>query len=174
MNYLKQFIIQFSGLSLGKHEYDFEINDAFFESIESPEIHQGGLKVHMTLNKQINMLVLEFNIKGHVNVTCDRCADDFNMPVVSQNKLIIKFAETAYEETDEIIFIEETSHEIDVAQYIYEFINLALPIQKVHLQNEQGEDQCDPEVIKKLEEILSRKKNEDDSDPRWDALKNLN
>jgi len=174
MNDMKEFVIPFSGLSLGIHTFDFEINRKFFESIEYSEIHDGEISWHVELNKQNNMLIFNFSFSGKVNVTCDRCADDFDMPIEGNNRLIVKFGNIAYEETEEIIVLTETEHEIDLAPFIYEYLILAMPLKRVHPDDENGVSQCDPEVIKKLEEISIRHKDNNDIDPRWDALKNLN
>ncbi len=42
----------------------------------------------------------------------------------------------------------------------------------MHEDDENGNSTCDPQVLAKLEE-LSQKEEEKESDPRWDALKNL-
>jgi uncharacterized metal-binding protein YceD (DUF177 family) len=171
MNYMKEFLISFSGLSLGKHEYEFEIKDKFFESLEYSELKKGSVHVDMTLEKHSVMLVLNFSFKGEVTVMCDRCADDFEIPVEGENKLIIKFGPEPGEESEDIIVIGEGEHEIDVSQFIYEYIILALPLQRVHGDDAEGVSLCDPEVLKKLAEISV--KHETGTDPRWDALKGL-
>jgi uncharacterized protein len=171
MNYMKEFLISFSGLSLGKHEYEFEIKDKFFESLEYSEIKKGNVHLDMTLEKHSVMLILNFSFKGEVTVMCDRCADDFEIPVEGENRLIVKFGPEPGEESEDIIVIGEGEHEIDISQYIYEYITLALPLQRIHGDDENGVSLCDPEVLKKLEEISV--KHEQGTDPRWDALKGL-
>jgi uncharacterized protein len=62
-------------------------------------------------------------------------------------------------------------HELDMKQYFYEYILLALPIKRVHPDDKNGNSTCDPEMLKKLKEhIISE---EVESDPRWDELKKL-
>ena len=85
-------------------------------------------------------------------ITCDRCLDEFNFPVDYQTKLIVNFGKNKGEVTEEIITISESDHEINVAQYIYEFIHLALPMKKVHPDDEKGVSTCNGEVMKKLKE----------------------
>jgi uncharacterized metal-binding protein YceD (DUF177 family) len=71
-----------------------------------------------------------------------------------------------------IIVIHPDTYEVDVAQPIYEFITVSLPQRIVH---EEGK--CNQEMIDSLNKYLSSKKEEpknDDIDPRWSALKNLN
>jgi uncharacterized metal-binding protein YceD (DUF177 family) len=68
------------------------------------------------------------------------------------------------EESDEVIVIPHTESRLDVSQYIYEYINLLLPLQRAHSNIED----CDQEVINKLD-AHSKQEN----DPRWEALKNI-
>ena len=164
----KKFLIPFIGLSLGKHEYDFDVDDSFFEEYDYSEIKQGNLKVNLILDKQSSMLILNFKITGFVNVMCDRCLDNFNMALNTEQRLFVKFGEETKEETDEVVVFSNNEYEIDAAQYIYEYIVLSLPHSRIHPEGE-----CDPEVIKKLEEIKINKEKKN-IDPRWDILKNIN
>ena len=115
------------------------------------------------------MLVLYFDIKGSVNVMCDRCLDQFDQPVNGEERLIVKFGDSYYEESDEVVVIPETEYKLNVSQYIYEFINLLLPIKRVHPNDKQGVSKCNPEFVNRLEGA----KDDEMTDHRWDALKML-
>ena len=168
MNYMNRFIIPFSGLKAGKHTFTFEIEDKFFEHFEYSEIRKGSLHVDCILEKQPRMMVLYFDIAGIVQVTCDRCAAEFDMPLDGSQKLIVKFGEGHEEESEEILVINEKEHELDVSQYLYEYVHLLLPMQKVHGTDENGKSLCDPEVIRYIKES-----EEHPADPRWDVLRKL-
>ena len=77
MNYLHKYRIAYQGLTDGLHEFDFEIDDAFFENLEYSEIKKGNLQAHIVLNKKSQMLDFEVKIKGWVELTCDRCLEDY-------------------------------------------------------------------------------------------------
>ncbi|MCK4361636.1 MAG: DUF177 domain-containing protein, partial [Bacteroidales bacterium] len=81
MDYLKQFVIRFSGLSIGNHQYKFIIDEKFFEKFDFSEIKNGKITVDLLLNKQENVLILNFIINGTVNVTCDRCLEPFDLDI---------------------------------------------------------------------------------------------
>ena len=153
------------------HQFDFEIDDSFFELFENSEIKSGRLGVQLELEKNEKLMHLHFTFSGLVTVMCDRCLDDFEMPVNSSAQIIIKQGKYRHEETEEIDIIPESATEINVAQYIYEFISLSLPVKKVHPENKKGEALCNKTILKKLKEHESKKNN--DIDPRWDQLKNL-
>jgi uncharacterized protein len=165
---LKQFIIPFVGLKQGEHRFDFKINELFFEELRYSELKRGHFEVDLVLLKQSSMLTLDFDIRGKATVTCDRCLDEFETRIDAKHHLFIKFGNKSYEETDEVIVISQNDQELDVSQYLYEFILLSIPQVNVHPEGE-----CDPEVIKKLEEL--KPKNDDiGTDPRWDALRKFN
>ena len=171
MGKIENYIIPFVGLSIGEHVFKFEIKDSFFENIEYSEIKKGNLIVDLLFKKQSSMLILEFHILGTVKVMCDRCTDIFDLPIESNERLIIKIGGDDIGDNDDVISIPTSEYEINLAQYIYEFIALALPSRRVHPVNSKGENGCDMEVIKKLEKIAVH--NQEITDPRWEILKNL-
>lgn len=169
MDYLKQFVIPFRGLKLGVHHFDYEIDDKFFEAIEAAEIEHGRVLVNIELTKQERMLILEFGIEGTLQVDCDRCLEAFNQPVKGTERLIVKFGEDWDEESDEVIVIPEGEHQINVSQYMYEYISLLLPMKRIHPVDEHGNSTCNTEMLNRLGDHQHNKK----PDPRWDALKKL-
>ncbi len=164
-----EFMIPFKGLGIGMYEFTYNISEAFFGKIEYSEIKKGSVKVDLFLEKQENMLVLNFKITGKVEVNCDRCLEAFDYPVASNQQLIVKFGEKREEEGDEILIIPESDHQIDIAPYIYEYIYLLLPLQRIHPDDDEGNITCNNEVIKKLNEL----KKQNTIDSRWEALKKL-
>jgi uncharacterized protein len=168
LGYLKQYILPFSGLSLEKHLYHFDIVGKFFTEFDYTEIEQASINVDLTLDKQERMLVFDFVIKGSINVICDRCLDNFDFIIDKQERLIVKFGEEFGEEADDIIIIPESENQIDISSYLYEYIILMLPIKKTHPEDENGNTMCNPDIIKKLNEL-----SKPEPDSRWDSLKGL-
>ena len=164
----RQFEIQFASLEVGSHEFALDIEEDFFQKLNSAEINSGSLKVNVELMKADNLLVLEFKIDGSVKVECDRCADILELPISGSNRLIVKFGVKVYEETDEIIVISEKENTIDVAPYVFECIHLQLPQRKVH-----DEGDCDTEAIERLNGLEGKTQDEETIDPRWEALKKI-
>jgi uncharacterized protein len=169
-----QFVIQFSGLSLGSHLFELEVNSKFFEQFESSEIQKGNIKIKLELVKQSSMLILNFQLAGSVNSACDRCNEDFDLPINAEDKLIVKFGNTEEEsENDDIITLAPNENELDISQLVYEYIVLALPIRRVHSDNDKGESGCNKNTLAKLNSILLEKEKKEKTDPRWAALKNI-
>jgi uncharacterized protein len=166
----RDFMINFGSLAAGEHEFEFEVTDSFFKRFENSIIERGNLDVLVVLEKKENMLLLDFTMSGTVTVPCDRCLEDLELEIEGYNELIIKNGESHEELSETVIVISSKEYEIDVAQYIYEFITLIIPMRNVHDEEENGQ-KCDPEILKELEKHLT---NDPPTDSRWDALKNIN
>lgn len=174
MNYLSQYTIPFSGLSEGKHQFDFTVDDRFFAEFETSEVEKGDLEISVELEKRSTYLGLNFLINGTVELVCDRCLENFIHHVESKRKLLVKFSEKPVEDEAEMIYLHPSSFQVEVAQYIYEFVILSLPIRRVHPDGENGESLCDPVMMKKLEELRHHSNTLDEpEDPRWNELRKI-
>ncbi len=171
MGVANDFIINIGSLAAGEHEFEFELNDSFFTRFEHSIINKGSVDVLVVVKKKDNMLLLDFTMEGIVTVQCDRCLEDLDLNVESYNELIVKIGEANEELSEKIVVITSKEYEINVAQYLYEFISLSIPMRNVHDENGQV---CDPEILKELEKHITHENPEPPSDPRWDALKNIN
>lgn len=162
----RYFVIPFEGLSEGLHHYSFEISDSFFEKFEGSAIEKGTFNVNLEMDKRSNMLVLQFDISGEAFIECDVCSDPLTVSLATKERLILKPGIEGEEISHEIVHIPESAYEIDVENFIYEFISLALPLKNVH-----KEGQCNPDAIELLNQ-LNAPENET-RDPRWDQLNNI-
>ncbi len=169
MEVLDHFSIPVSGLRNGLHPYDFSIGEDFFQAFEASPIHHGQVNVHLDFDKREDMYVIMFSIDGKIEVTCDRCLDQFDLPIEDRQSLMVKFDEKAWEDA-EVVFILKGTQTLNVAKYIYEFINLAIPMTKTH--EDAGAD-CNPEMLKYLDE-KDEAPVEDSSNPFRDALRDMN
>ena len=165
------FSIPISGLKDGRHLYDFEIGNHFFDEFEESEIKECNLSVTVLLDRRSSHFDLIFKICGEIRVSCDRCLEMFFQNIECENKLLVKFGKK-WDDTDpDIITIPADEHELDIKQYLYEFIHLALPIKRVHPEGGNERNSCNPDMLKKLNQhIVDEVK---DNDPRWDELKKL-
>jgi uncharacterized metal-binding protein YceD (DUF177 family) len=163
--------IPIGGLKEGKHSYDFEINKEFFEQFEESEVREGKLAVTVEADKRSSHVDLAVRIEGTITISCDRCLGVFSHPVSCENRLLVKFGRVNDESDPDIITVPADENELDMAQYFYEYILLALPIQRIHPVDKNGNSTCDPEMLKKLKEHVINE--EVGNDPRWDELKKL-
>jgi len=169
----KEFDIPFLGLKLGQHSFEYQINNKFFESFDYHEFNEAAITVTVVLNKMSTVMELEMNAKGTVNLACDLTSEPFDQDITASLALVIKFGDEFNNEDDEILVIPHGEHQINIAQYIYEMLVLAVPPKRIHPGVINGT--LESEALKKLEELQPKetKKDKDTTDPRWDALKDL-
>ena len=163
--------IPISGLKEGHHSFDFKINNAFFEQFEGSEVKEGELAVNIEADKMATHMDLVISITGTVNLSCDRCLGIFSQPVSCVNRLLVKFRGT-YEDSDpDMVITPGNIHDLDLKQFFYEYILLALPIKRMHPDDISGSSTCDPGMLQKLKEHIVSE--DPETDPRWDELKKL-
>jgi uncharacterized metal-binding protein YceD (DUF177 family) len=170
---LKEYQIPFSGLKQGKHQFEFQIDKTFFEAFSYDEFRAANVTVKAVLDKMSTMMELELQGSGTVNLACDITDEPFDQPIDGRLELVIKFGEEYSDEDDEILVLPHGEHQFNVAQYIYEMIVLSVPSKRIHPGVADGSLQS--EALKRLEELQPKKDKDpaDDTDPRWDALRDL-
>lgn len=179
MSKLNTFSIPFSGLKAGKHQFDFKIEDSFFDKFEYSPIHKANLLVNIEFNKQETMFMADFLINGEIELVCDRCGEEYLHAVHTNEKIIFKIGEESIEQTDDIVVLGRAEHEIDLTNYLYEFIVIAIPLIHTHPNNEDGTEGCNPETLAILKKLSANDSEVDANnpevviDPRWEALKKL-
>ena len=169
----KEFNIPFSGLKQGKHKFDYKIENKFFESFGYDEFNDAKIDLHVVLNKMSTMLELEMQAEGSVNVDCDTSREPYDQKFSGTLELVVKFGEEYNDENDEILVIPHSEHQLNIAQFVYEMLVLAVPQKRVHPGVIDGT--LESEALKKLEELSPKEErdNKEDNDPRWDELKKL-
>lgn len=169
---LEQFKIDLKGLDEGKTTLHLPVDDSFFEAVNAPAVHSGKLDCAVTVDRNGDVFDLDFHTEGTVTIPCDRCLDDMEQPIESDYHLVAKFGED-YSEDDDLITVPENEGMLDTAWFIYQFIELAIPLRHVH---EPGK--CNPAMMKVLDELSTSRSGEEDEehnvDPRWEALRQLN
>lgn len=169
----EDYTIQFTGLAIGRNNFEYKIEDSFFEELEYSEIKRGSITTKVVVDKQQTMLVVTLAIKGFVNTECDRCGEAFDMPVEGTQQLIYKLHNADFVDEDELIYLTNSDSEIKLKHKIYEFIMLSLPAKRVHPDNAKGESTCNKEALALLNKYVSAEKEQQQTDPRWDVLKKI-
>lgn len=173
MNQLSKYRIVYQGLSKGLHEFEFDVDNLFFENIEYSDIKKGNLKAKVLLNKKSTFLELDFQIDGIIELNCDRCLDEYEQEISYEGKLFVKFSENDDDLAENVICLLPSEYEFDISHYIYESINLSIPLKRVHPEDENGEETCNPEMLERLNNYITEEPTEEDIDPRWEELRNL-
>ncbi len=176
MKPLKEFTIPFVGLKVGKHDFEYDIDQTFFDYFEYEDFNDVNIKVAVVLEKKATLLELHFKISGLVNINCDLTNEPYDQTIENNFNLVVKFGQEYNDENIDILIIPHGEYEINIQQYIYELSVLAVPIKRIHPGIEDGT--LDSEILKKLEELSPKEEKEKtsedkDIDPRWNKLKNL-
>ncbi len=167
MKHLDEFTISLSGIKKTTSEYSFTLRKDFFEHFEELEIQDSDINVAMTLIKSSNAFEMKFSLTGDVTLICDRCLDPMIQPIDYDAELIIKYGDEFKEIDDKVITVSYDDDNINIASYIYEFAQLAIPIQRVHPEGE-----CNEEMLEQMHKY-ERREDEQKTDSRWDALADL-
>ena len=163
-------------------EYQYQLDNLFFAELDAPEVQKGKLNVTLKVRKTSAIYQLDFHTEGHVIVNCDRCLDEMEQPVETDDRMKVKLG-AEFSEIDDIVVVPEEDGYINVAWFIYEFIALSIPMKHVHAPGK-----CNKGMVSKLSKHLRVvKEEEDDSfedmvdaeeetreiDPRWNELKKI-
>ena len=156
---------------------EFELGPAFFALFETPIVADGHLQADVDVLKTERLLTLNFHITGTVRLTCDRSLDEFDQPLDLHEQLLVRFGDEAKELNDDVLQITPDTQVLPLAQHLYDYIGLALPMKKLHPRF-QNEEDTNPDAKTTL--IFSTRDHDEapdadePADPRWAALRNLN
>lgn len=179
MNSRREFEIAFVGLKPGVHEYQYEISDKFFDAYKEQDFRNCKATIKMTLEKKTGFMLLKFEVGGSVEATCDRCGNDLPMNLWDEFNVVVKLVDNPDEmnekgEDPDVYYISRTESHLFVGDWIYEFVNLSIPLQRMCNEEEIGGPHCNKEVLEMLRKMNTG--NEQTTNPIWkdlDKFKNL-
>lgn len=166
--FIEQYSILFKSLSTGVHNFNFILNTPLFEHFDNPECPGGTFSVDLELDKKSHLLSLLFTFSGEATVICDRCLDEFSLPLEFNSSLFVRFGEEVMETDADVIYLDPNEYKLNVAEYLFETICLNLPVKKVH----KSKENCNKEMISKLDKHRINP-DEKGTDPRWDSLRDI-
>ncbi len=178
MKGLRTFDIDIVSLSNTKHYYDYTLDSTFFENFEDSLLEKGQLKAKVMLNKSETMIQASIAIEGWVELICDRSLDPFEYQISTNDQIIFKYGKEYAEISEEIITIPFETQKLNLSQFIYEFIGLAVPMKKLHPKFiKEGEEENDEEetllIYSTPIDLDEDELKDDEIDPRWDILNKL-
>lgn len=174
MNHRREFEIAFVGLKPGIHEYEYEIADRFFEAFQQQDFFNCKATVKLVLDKKQGFMLLKFEMGGNLEVVCDRCNNNLPLDLWEEFNITVKMVEepelmNSQEDDPDVYYISNSESHIDVANWIYEFINLSIPMQRTCNFEKMDGPHCNPgarEVLNKM----SDEKGEQKENPIWKGL----
>ena len=174
MSHRREFEIAFVGLKPGVHEYSYVINDKFFEAFQQQDFRNCKANVKLLLDKKSSFMLLKFEIGGTMEVTCDRCNNDLPLELWDEFNITVKMVEEPelmndQEDDPDVYYISRGEIHIDVAEWIYEFINLSLPMQKTCEYEKMDGPHCNKAALEMLKKMKSEEKQKKEN-PIWKGL----
>lgn len=176
-------------LPQGVHEYEFHLDKLFFENMENPDIHDADLTVRLTVNHKADLYQMDFAVTGTITLICDRCLDDLVMPVDTTYSIAVRYGDDYNDDSDDLLIIPQSDADLNVAYMIHDTVALTIPIKHVHPMGK-----CNRQMSAMLKKHRARRPDDEDAeleetlidemdsmdtpdeqmtDPRWDALKNI-
>lgn len=168
-----EYEIAFVGLKPGKHEFVYEIDDKFFAEQQPQDFTDAHVNVKMILDKKSSFLMLKFEIGGTVNLLCDMCGNTLTKTLWDDFEMLVKMVDNpdemnAEEEDPDVFYISRTESHINIEAWIYEFINLSIPLQRTCEPKPDGSSGCNPEALDMLRKLNEQPENEEN--PIWKGL----
>lgn len=156
----REYDIAFVGLKPGIHEFNYQVDDKFFAGYKDTDFNNCYASVKLSLEKNNSFMLLKFEIGGSVHVICDRCGNTLPMDLWDEFKLVMKQVENPEEmnkneEDADVYYISRTESHIHLADWIYEFVLLSIPNQRMCGEEEMGGPQCNKEILAMLKKMKS-------------------
>ena len=139
--------IDLNGLKEGETTFEYDLDDAYFEAVDAPEVRRGNVHVDLVVNRTGGVYSLDFHTETA------RLGEE-------------------YSEDDDLVTVDKDEALLDVSWFVYEFIALSIPIKHVHAPGK-----CNPAMIKVLEEHSAARSSDGGGegavDSRWSELEKL-
>lgn len=173
MGIRREYEIAFVGLKPGVHEFSYEIDDKFFEDYGAQDFTNTTASIKLLLDKSNGFMILRFAVGGKADVVCDRCGNDLLLQLFDDFTITVKLTDepevmNEQEEDPYVYYISRSESHIDVKDWIYEFVNLSVPMQKTCDYEAMDGPNCNPAA----RELLSKMKTEAEvvQNPLWKGL----
>ncbi len=179
MSQRREYEIAFVGLKPGMHVFEYRVEDKFFVPYGEQDFTNCIANIKLSLDKKNGFIQLKFDVDGTVDVICDKCGNTLPMQLWDEFNIIVKIVDepevmNEQEEDPDVYYISRGESHLHMADWIYEFINLSIPLQKMCKEEEMGGAKCNIEVLEKLRKMEEQAQK--DSNTVWkglDRFKNL-
>lgn len=159
---LEEFNIDFNRISEDSFEFNYKLDDTFFALKEHSLYDSGLLEVIVEGTRIENTVTLKYGVKGAIHASCERCLEAIDIP------LEYEYLEGVKITSDKSLLEQENhiheSHPVfSIYDSLYERICMEMP----------GRLICENSSRKEACELPQGTVSKEETDPRWDKLKNL-
>ena len=136
-------IIELSTLEIGRYSFDYQLDNAYLQSVEKTELLGGTVQAHADLDLRERDFDLRIRVEGTVQVVCDRGLDPMDIVVDAEDDMDL----------------DEDTKTLDLEWLAYELVIVNLPL--VHSHQPGG---CNPQMDALLQSHLCTEPEDEDMD----------
>ena len=174
MNNRRDYEIAFVGLKPGVHEFDYQIDDSFFEDYQEQDFRNCQAHIKLLLEKNNSFMRLKFEVGGSLEINCDRCSNNLPFQLFDEFNITVKMVDEPevmndQEEDPDVYYISRGESHLAIKDWIYEFVNLSIPMQRTCSYENMDGPYCNPaarDILKRMEQEQNEQEN-----PIWKGLK---
>ena len=124
-----RYIVDLLRLPIGTHQFDLQLDNEFFASVEKSEILSGNIDAHAELNLRKEDYSLTISVHGIVQVVCDRCLDPMTLEIDDEQEIFSEDEETNVEKLT-------ANDQLDLSWLAYEIVSINIPLVHSHQAGE--------------------------------------
>ena len=167
----KDYKIPNAGLKREIHEFSYELDEKFFSNFESSQIEKCNIQANITFNKRNEPYIIDVDLDGTVFTECDKCTATIPIEIHTSFTVYVKTKVDellSEEEAVEIIYVAKDEQEIDITQFLYDYVHLSIPIHRI-CDKPGKTEYCDQEIV----QLVDERQPDNIDDPRWASLNKL-
>jgi uncharacterized metal-binding protein YceD (DUF177 family) len=173
MSNRREFEIPFVGLTPGIHEFEYSVTDKFFDAYQQQDFKNCDVNIKLSLDKKNGFMLLKFVVAGKMEVICDRCGNSLPIDLWDEFNILVKLVEepevmNRQEEDPDVYYISRGESHLHISDWIYEFINLSIPLQRMCKEEDIGGKYCNKDVLNMLKDLESKK--DKPANSLWEGL----
>lgn len=184
---MSKHVINLTDAAINGATLELNLDEKFFSEMQKDVeggISHGNVRAVADCRK-VNDEQFIFNIhaEGNVFVPCDRCLDDVELRIDTNQKIIVKIGDEDIDEGD-IYVVDRKNPILNIALVVYQFVVISIPIRRVHLPgmcNEAMMNKLRIHQVARSDDGMTDNDNEEENivgdtshyDQRWDKLRTL-
>lgn len=111
-------------------EFSYSINNNFFALFNYSEFYNSDIGVSCTL-KKTDTFQLSLTCQGTVTIDCDITNEPFDFNISNKVSSDIQYG-SCFDDSQDTFIVPQNQNKLNIAQYIYETILLAIPMRRVN------------------------------------------
>ncbi len=165
-----EYKIPYASLKKEIHEFSYELDEKFFSKFENSQIQKCNIQVNINFDKRNEPYIIEVDLEGTVFTECDKCTATIPISIHTSFTVYVKSKVDEFDSEQEVefVYVAKDEHEIDITQFLYDYVHLSIPIHRI-CDKPGNTEYCDQEIV----QLVNERQPENIDDPRWASLNKL-